>query len=174
MAKLRKMFGELNSDEIQSLMKSIESQSEKTIYTWTINYAYNVILPIFESKSDDLRPRKALEIGLNYIGNRATKSEVRELIKDAQQCARDNVKDPVLEACSRAIAQSVATIHKQTNSLALAFYGSAAIVYYRLGLEDSIENYNIEATKEILKMEKALKEISIENEPNKAKLVWNC
>ncbi len=171
---LKKTLGELNSDCIQSLMTTIESQSEKTISTWAINYANDVILPIFNNLCDDNRCSETINAGLRYLNNEMTKKDVREFIKSSQDCARENAKNPVVQACARAISQAVATIHKPTNSLALAFYGSAGIVYNMVGLDKAVDEYNKLAEIEITKMENALKQIAIENESNKVKIDWNC
>ncbi len=174
MATLRKMLGNLDSISVKSLMDSIESQSEKTISVWSITYARDNILPIFNkiSEGNDTL-NQVIDAGLQYLDGNLTKKEVREVIKLGQTLAKET-KDPVAQACARAISQSVATIHKSTNSLALAFYGSCAIAYYNLGLDKTIEEYDIYADKVINDMDLKLKEISIANEPNKAKINRNC
>lgn len=58
--------------------------------------------------------------------------------------------------------------------MALAFYGSAAIAYDRVGLLETKETYDEIATEEFHRLEEALRSIAIENEPNPAKINWHC
>jgi hypothetical protein len=58
--------------------------------------------------------------------------------------------------------------------LGLAFYGAAAIAYDQVGTSESAEVYDKIAAEECAKMETALRAVAVENEPNPAKLKWNC
>ena len=68
MAKIRKMLGSADSPYIVSLMRLIETQSKTTIVTWSINYAEEHILPIYEKAyPKDHRLRNALTASMDYI-----------------------------------------------------------------------------------------------------------
>ena len=72
------------------------------------------------------------------------------------------------------MAQAAATINTSTNSLALAFYGAAAIAYSAVGTEEKAEVYDKIACEECGKMEEALRLVAVEKEENPAKINWNC
>ena len=168
MAKLRKMLGSIDSPEIISLMHLIETQNKMTIATWCVNYAKEHILPIYQkSFPKDQRLLQAINGALDYL-------EGTIKLPAAQTAARETKENPIAQAAARAVAQACATIHKSTNALALAFYGSAAIAYDRVGLLETKETYDEIATEEFHRLEEALRSIAIENEPNPAKINWHC
>lgn len=72
------------------------------------------------------------------------------------------------------IAATTTTINTVTSSLGLAFYGAAAIAYASIGVEEKGEVYDEIAARECEKMENALRQVIIIDEPNPAKINWNC
>jgi len=60
------------------------------------------------------------------------------------------------------------------HSLGLFFYAAAAVAYDRVGLEASEEAYAAIAEEVCLDYTEALRAVAAENEPNPAKLKWNC
>lgn len=61
MAKARKMLSDCNAPYIQSLMKLIETQSKSTLAYWAVDYAEQVILPLWcKHYPNDRRPQNAL------------------------------------------------------------------------------------------------------------------
>jgi len=72
-----------------------------------------------------------------------------------------------------AIGQGSAVVHTLTHSLGLYFYAAAAIAYDRVGLEASDKIYAEIAEEVCLDYMEALLAVSVENEPNPAKLKWN-
>ena len=175
MAKLRKMLGSVDSPYITSLMHLIETQSKTTIAKWCIDYAQEHILPIYEKAyPEDNRLKDAVNGAYDWLGGKTTLAAAKKLISQAQSAAREAEENPAAQAAARTVGQAAATIHTSTNSLALAFYGSAAIAYDRVGIEESTEVYEQIASEECAKMEAALRAIAVENEPNPAKINWNC
>lgn len=175
MAKLRKMLRSIDSPEIISLMHLIETQNKMTIATWCVNYAKEHILPIYQkSFPKDQRLLQAINGALDYLEGTIKLPAAKKLISEAQTAARETKENPIAQAAARAVAQACATIHKSTNALALAFYGSAAIAYDRVGLLETKETYDEIATEEFHRLEEALRSIAIENEPNPAKINWHC
>jgi hypothetical protein len=65
-------------------------------------------------------------------------------------------------------------VHTLTHSLGLYFYAAAAVAYDRLGIEASEEVYTEIAEEVCVDYTDALRAVAIENEPNPAKLKWNC
>ncbi|MDL2288232.1 hypothetical protein LJC32_02505 [Oscillospiraceae bacterium OttesenSCG-928-F05] len=176
MAKLRKMLGKADSPYIVSLMRLIETQSKETIAGWCMDYAEEHILPIYERECpDDSRPRAALAAARQWFEGTVKLPEVKDIIlNQCHAAAREAEGNPAAQAAARAVGQASACFHTPTHSLGLAFYGSAAIAYDRVGLEEKPEVYDQIAAGECAKMEAALRAVAVENELNPAKIKWKC
>ena len=170
------MLGAADSPYILSLMRLIDTQSKATIAGWCMDYAQENLLPIFERRCPgDPRPRQAIAAARDWFEGKRKLREVRDVILNAcHAAARELDDDPAAQAAARACGQASACFHTPTHSLGLAFYGSAAIAYDRYGINESAEFYDRIAAEECAKMEAALRDIAIENEPNPAKINWNC
>ena len=88
--------------------------------------------------------------------------------------AREAEDYPAAQAAARTCGQAAACIHTPTHSLGLAFYGSAAIAYDRVGTNEPSGVYDRIAAEECAKMEDDLRRIAVENEPHPAKINWHC
>jgi hypothetical protein len=176
MPKLRKMLGnDMNAPYLVSLMSLIETQSKETIARWCVSYAGEKILPIFEAEiPDDIRPRKALDTAIAFLDEKVKLPEVKACINETRQAAKDCGKNLVAEICARCIATVASSVHTPTGSLSLALYGAMAIAYNDLGLDKTEAEYETCAAIECSKMEAALRAVAVENEPNPAKINWNC
>lgn len=176
MPKLRKMRGKADSPYIVSLMKAIETQSKETIAKWCLDYTEANILPIFEKYCPvDKRPQMAIQASRDWFEGKKKLPEVKNIIlNECHAAARELDDNPAAQAAARACGQAAACFHTPTHSLGLAFYGSAAIAYDRVGTAEKTEVYDQIAAAECAKMEQALREISVENEPNPAKIKWYC
>lgn len=175
MPKLRKMLGNADSPYIISLMRAIETQSKTTIITWSVKYAEEHLLPIYEKAyPEDSRLKNALTASLSYVQGGMKLTDAKKLVREAQNAGKEAEGNPVAQAAARACAQAAATITTITNCLAVAFYGSAAIAYDRVGLEESPAVYDQIAAEVCAKYEAELHEIAVENEPNPAKINWYC
>ncbi len=176
MAKTRKMLGAADSPYIISLMRMIETQSKATIASWCMEYAAAHILPIFEKRRPgDGRPRQAIDAARDWFCGKKKLPEVKNIILNAcHAAAREQDADPAAQAAARACGQAAACFHTPTHALGLAFYGTAAIAYDRVGLHEKPEVYDQIAAEECAKMEAALRAVSVENEPNPAKIKWTC
>lgn len=176
MKKLRKMLGDYNDNHFQELMKLIESQSKETIAKWCLDYAETEILPIYlKYYPNDNRPKMAIAASRDWFNGLKKLPEVKDIIlNQCHQAAREAEAYPTAQAAARTIGQASACFHTPTHSLGLAFYGGAAIAYDKLGLGATLEEYEAIAKEEVIKMTQALKDIAVENEPNKAKINWHC
>ena len=68
MPKLRKMLNDWNAAYIQSLVKLIETQSKTTLANWAVDYARNVMLPLWNKYDpQDLRPQSALDAADDWL-----------------------------------------------------------------------------------------------------------
>lgn len=175
MTKLRKMLGKADSPYIISLMRLIETQNKNTIVRWCNEYAREHILPIYrEYYPDDFRLVNALNAVNEWLEGNIKLTEAKKIVREAQIAAREADKNPASQAAARAIAATTATINTITSSLGLAFYGSAAVAYSSVGVNENQEVYDEIAARECEKMEEALREVAIIDEPNPAKINWYC
>lgn len=176
MPKPRKMLGAVDSPYIVTLMRLIETQSKATIASWCMDYCETHILPIFEKRCPgDGRPRTAIDAARDWFEGRKKLPEVKNIIlNECHAAARELDGDPAAQAAARACGQAAACFHTPTHSLGLAFYGAAAIAYDRVGVNEKPEVYDQIAAEECAKMEAALRAVLVENEPNPAKINWNC
>jgi len=174
--KPRKMLGDWRDPCIQSLMRLIETQSKATIAGWCIDYADGHILPIYENAyPGDNRPRSALSAARDWLAGRVKLPEVKRIILgECHAAAREAEDHPAAQAAARTCGQAAACIHTPTHSLGLAFYGAAAIAYDRVGVGESPDIYAQIAAEECAKMEAALRRVAVADEPNPAKINWNC
>ncbi len=176
MPKPRKMLGSADAPYIKSLMRLIETQSKATIANWCMDYCEEHILPICEKAyPEDNRPRSALNAARDWLAGKVKLPEVRHIIlHECHAVARENEENPAVQAAARACGQAAACFHTPTHSLGLAFYGAAAIASDRVGTGESPEAYERIAAEECAKMEAALRSVAVEDEPNPAKIQWNC
>ncbi len=176
MSKPRKMLGAADSPAVLSLMQLIETQSKATIARWCLDYAETVILPIYQKRRPrDDRPLQAIQAARDWFDGKLKLPQVKDII--LHQChaaAREAEEDPAAQAAARACGQAASCFHTPTHSLGLAFYGTAAIAYDRVGLHESPEVYERIAAEECNKMEAALRSIAVEKEPHPAKITWHC
>ena len=174
--KNRKMLGDANAPSTIALKNLIDTQSKGTIRKWCLVYAENKILPIFEKHCPgDSRPRNAIAAAHEYLDGRVAFPVVKNIIlNECHAAARELGANPTAQAAARAIGQGSAVVHTLTHSLGLFFYAAAAVAYDRAGLDATDEVY-AEIAEEICRdYTAALRAIAVENEPNPAKLKWNC
>ncbi|MDR2564726.1 MAG: hypothetical protein LBC97_01450 [Bifidobacteriaceae bacterium] len=176
MPKPRKTLGAVDSPYIVSLMRLIETQSKPTLMSWCLDYAEVRILPIYERRRPgDSRPAHAIAASRAWIAGQLKLPEVKKIILgECHAAARELDSDTAAQAAARAIGQAAGSIHAPTHSLGMAFYGAAAVAYDQVGLDQAADVYDGIAARECAKMEAALRSIAVENEPNPAKINWNC
>lgn len=174
MATLRKMLGDINSEECIALMHLIETQSKRTLERWTIYYAREHYASIFQSiGSSEERLLEILQHCEQYVEGTITLKEVKPELKEAAQIARD-CKDPILQATARSIATACSVIQTPTNALGFLFYGAAAKAYHALGLEASRDVYDHYAKEQLQHAYDALSKMAVEKESNPVHIKWNC
>ena len=61
-----------------------------------------------------------------------------------------------------------------THALGVPLYGALAIAYHQKGMTVDWDTLLAVAAAECIRMEASLKTVSVENEPNPAKMNWNC
>ena len=174
--KLRKTLGDVSAPSVIVLKDLIDTQSKDTIRKWCLCFAANKLLPIFEKHCPgDERPRNAVNTAFAYLDGKVKFPAVKNIImNECHQAAHELDADPAAQAAARAVGQGSAVVHTLTHSLGLFFYAAAAIAYDRVGFE-ATEDVYAEIVEEVcLDYTNALRAVAVENEPNPAKLKWNC
>ena len=96
------------------------------------------------------------------------------ILNECHAAARESDTTPAAQAAARTCGQAAATIHAPTHSLGLALYGALAVAYDKLGVDADLETLVAIVGEECSNMEAALRAVSVPNEPNPAKINWNC
>ena len=174
--KLRKTLGDVNSPSAVALRNLIDTQSKNTIRMWCLGYAEDKVLPIFEKRCPgDSRPRNALNAAREYLDGKVKFPVVKNIIlNECHAAARELGDNPTAMAAARAVGQGSAVVHALTHSLGLFFYAAAAVAYDRVGLDATDEVYAKIAEEVCRDYTDALRSIAVENEPDPAKIKWNC
>jgi len=174
--KLRKTLGDVNAPSVVALMDLIDTQSKDTIRKWCLCYAEDMILPLFEKYCPgDERPRNAVRTAREYIDGNVKFQVVRNtILNECHAAARELDDNPVGQAAARAVGQGSAVVHTLTHSLGLFFYAAAAVAYDRVGFDADADVYAQIAEEVCLDYTAALRAVAVEDEPNPAKLKWNC
>ena len=175
MPKPRKMLNDWSAPYVQSLVKLIETQSKLTLTNWAVDYAEQVILPLWSKHyPDDHRPQKALLAAREWLSGAIKLPQAKISILECHAAAREAETNPVAQAAARSIGQCASTIHSARHCIGLALYGALAVSYDTLGVKASWEELERESAVECGRMYAALRDVAIPNEPNPAKISWKC
>jgi len=175
MTKARKMLSDWDAPYLVPLVKAIETQSNATLAGWVIQYSEHVMLPIWAKYNpDDTRPQVALRAAREWLSGSVKLPEVKAQILACHAAARDAADIPAAQAAARAIGQSASTIHSARHCVGLPLYGALAAAYDALGTKPSPDQLEHYVSDECGRMLSALQSVSVEGEPNPAKINWNC
>jgi hypothetical protein len=175
MPRARKMLSDLEALYIRELMKQIETQSKPTLANWALDYAERVILPVWNRCSPgDPRPENALNAARAWLSGSVKLPLAKAAILECHAAARESEADPAAQAAARAIGQCASTVHSARHCIGLAFYGALAVAYDTLGTNVPWPELEQCAACECRRMLEALKTVSVDNEPNPAKINWKC
>jgi len=173
--KYRKMLNNWQDPYIMRLLRLIETQSKETITNWCVSYAEKRLLPIYKAeRENDTRPEAALAAARSWKAGSIKLPDAKKIIQECRQAAREAENNPIAQAAAKAIFQCAGTIHTPTHSAGLIFCGALAVAYAELGIDTAWGKLLVSAEAEIGKMEAALQAIAVEDEPNPAKISWNC
>jgi hypothetical protein len=171
--KIRKTLGNYQSPSVLSLMRLVETQSKATLIRWATAYAKEHIVPIYEaSYPTDPRPRDALRNAIGWLEGRVPFTDAKQTNYDAHAAATQAEGNPAAQAAARACAHAALTIHVPVHCMGIAFYGAAALAYAQAGLREPPEVYDAIAAQECAKMEAALRDAAVVDEPSPAKMDW--
>lgn len=175
MPKLRKMLSDWEAPYIQSLVKLIETQSKSTLAHWVIDYAERIILPLWNKHyPDDLRPQNALNAAREWLSGAIKLPKAKAAILECHAAAREADGNAVAQAAARAIGQCSSTIHSARHCIGLPLYGAIAVAYDTLGTDTPWTHLEKSAAEECGRMLEALRAVSVDHEPNPAKISWKC
>lgn len=111
MPKLRKMLGDVNSAECIALMRLIETQNERTLAAWAVGYAKDNFLGIYEMECPgNACLRDTILACEEYLKGSGKLSEIKPVIKEAGQLARDLGDNPTAQAAARAVSTACASV----------------------------------------------------------------
>jgi len=175
--KPRKILGYPNAPYLEPLKNLISSQSRETVLKWSIDYVEANLLPIFEvSFPEDFRPRAALASARNFITDQRTPPEIKvdmqPLVLACHAAARAAESIPAAQAAARACAQASSAVYELGHTLGIAYFGSAATAYAKVGLAESAEVYDAIAAEECARQCAALREVAVERELNPSGIEW--
>jgi hypothetical protein len=175
MPKARKMLSDWNAPYIQSLVKLIETQSKSTLAYWAVDYSQRVILPVWSKHyPNDLRPQNALNAAQEWLSGAIKLPQAKTAILECHAAAREAEANPAAQAAARTIGQCASTIHSARHCIGLALYGALAVAYDTLGTNATWDQLEQCAADECEHMLDALRAVSVEDEPNPAKIGWKC
>lgn len=175
MPNARKMLSNWDAPYMQALVKAIGTQSKSTLAHWAVDYAQGILLPIWKKfDPQDTRPEGALDSARKWLSGEITLPEAKAQILLCHEAARESQRNPAAQAAARAIGQSASTIHSARHCIGLPLYGALAVAYDALGTKASWAELEVCAAEECARMLDALRAVSVENEPNPAKIDWKC
>ncbi len=175
MPRTRKMLSDWDAPYIQALVKRIETQSKSTLAHWAVDYAERVMLPLWSKRyPNDERPQTALNAAREWLSGAIKLPQAKAAILACHAAARESDADPVAQAAARAIGQCASTIHSARHCIGLALYGALAVAYDTLGTDAAWEQVERCAAEECGRMLDALHAVSVDDEPNPAKIDWKC
>ncbi len=175
MPKARKMLSDWEAPYLQPLIALVETQSKTTLANWALDYSERIILPLWNKHyPEDLRPEQALHAAREWLSGAIKLPQAKPAILACHAAAREAGENPVAQAAARTIGQSASTIHSAGHCIGLALYGALAIAYDTLGTKASWEELESCAALACGQMLDALRAVSVEDEPNPAKISWKC
>ena len=174
-AKLRKMLGRADDPEIIALMRLMETQSRRTLACFAADYARENWLSVYEAHCpQDGRVREALNAAAAWTRGEIKAAPAKEKIRVAICAAKEAQEDPAAQAAARAAATAAGVMGTPTNALGMCFYGAAAVAYHTLGVCAPAGEYGEAAAREFVRIHEALSRAAVPEEPNRARINWNC
>ena len=102
MAQLRKMLGDISSEECVALMHLIETQSKSTLSKWAIEYARRNYLTVYQRHcADDHTMAGLLAVCRAYAMGEGELKQAKNAIKMMRQRARELGEQPVAQAAAQ-------------------------------------------------------------------------
>lgn len=175
MSKYRKMLNDWEAPYLQAIIKQVETQSKSTLAHWVAEYAESMMLPIWEKHyPEDPRPRNAVAAARQWLAGEIKLPQAKALILECHSSAREAEGTPAACAAARAVGQSASVIHSARHCIGLPLYGALAAAYDALGPDAPWADLSQYAAGECERMLQALKDRSVEHEPDPVRIDWKC
>ena len=172
--KLRKMLGSIEDESCIKLMRIIETQSNKTLSLWAINFIELNILPIVTKYYNCSKVYDSINQIKLYLNSELKLKDIKPVLKDLRELAKDIDNNVVIQAALRTIATACAVVTTPTNALGFTFYALATLIYDEYGLTCDSTFYDIKASEYYQDILKSLEEVAVSHEENPVKVNWNC
>lgn len=169
MAKLRKTLGGIDWPVCEALMRQIETQSTVTLSRWAVDHAAREYLPLC---GETPALTAAVEGCRKHLTGQLL-PQGAETPAAGSLCRRPGYRRRCGAGGSPATATACAVIQTPTNALGYLFYGAAAAYSKGRGTEDASRWDNL-ARAELEQALEELRAVSVPDEPNPAKINWNC
>ena len=174
MAQLRKMLGDIHSEECEALMELISSQSRVTLSRWAMSYAREFYLPIFQAeKGPGTALEKTAALCESGLAEGMPNPQLSKLLKELRQSAAEPAGSAA-QAAARAVSVACGVSRTPSNALGFLFYGAAAAAYSQAGLKENADIYQRLAAAELARALESLRRAAIPDEPSPVKIDWNC
>ena len=108
----------------------------------------------------------------NHLTGQLSRKELKPLLQEASAATRET-EGAVEQAATQATAAACAVTQTPTNALGLLCYGAAAAAFSMAGTEDA-SRWGDRARAELEQALEELRAVSVPDEPNPAKINWNC
>lgn len=169
------MLSDWQAPYIQALVRQIETQGKPTLIRWAVDYAGETLLPLWiKHHPGDTRPQAALNAAREWLAGALKLPAAKQIILACHAAARDAAGNPTAQAAARAIGQCASTIHSAQHCIGLPLYGALAVAYDDLGTQAAWNDLEKRAAQECGLMLEALLKISVPDEPNPARINWQC
>lgn len=157
MARLRKTLSNAQAPYAVSIRQLLETQSKAAAARCCLDYARSELLPVYLNYyPEDQRGQAALNAAELMLTGQIKLPAVKKLILEAHAAAREAEDNPPAQAAIRAVAHAASVVHSARHAMGIVYYGSCALVYERLGLDKTDEEYDAAAALECSRMEQAL------------------
>lgn len=110
-------------------------EDKKTLVTWALDCADHVLQFFEEKYPHDHRPRKAIEVGREWLKSEIKMDEIRSVAFAAHAAARETKSDASC-AAARSAGQAISTIHTLGHARHAATYAAKAAYYSSFSWHD--------------------------------------
>lgn len=175
MAKLRKMLGRADDPQIVTLMGLIETQSPSTLAAWATDWVQKRYLPVYRARfPEDTRLEELLDAVQATLAGRLPRAQLRAALRQARTVPLEAEGEAAAQAAARAVVTACSVLQTPTSALGFVFYGAAAAAYSAAGTSAAPAEYDALASAEFDSLVQSLRQVMVPNEPNPAKINWNC
>ena len=169
------MLGRADDPQIVTLMGLIETQSPSTLAAWAADWVQKRYLPVYRARfPEDTRLEELLDAVRATLAGRLTRAQLRATLRQARTVPLEAEGEAAAQAAARAVVTACSVLQSPTSALGFVFYGAAAAAYSAAGTSAAPAEYDALASAEFDSLVQSLRQVMVPNEPNPAKISWNC